>query len=168
MISTPGARRPFPPWLAAVALAAAILGLPEGGAGLRLPFELFPGAVYLALMSGPILARGNTSSEGQFDLQLGAYLGAAYTSPSDVRLAQPGGTDLRFTGVPWAGRPFRPPPYYGYRAIYWLPQGKLGLMGDFTHIKAVAMKDVSVRQTGLRDGAAVPAEEPTVSHLQAP
>lgn len=160
MVSTPEVRRPFPLSLAAVALAAAIIELSAGGRRFHLPFELFPGAVYLAFLGAPIIARGNGAEDAASDLQLGAYLGPAYTTPSDVRLIQPGGTDLSFEGVSWLGRPFKPPPYYGYRAIYWLPRGKLGVMGDFTHIKAVSVKDSAVRQTGVRDGASVPAEEP--------
>ena len=39
-------------------------------------------------------------------------------------------------------------------------------MADFTHIKAIAVKDRPVRQSGLRDGVAVPAEEPLSATLK--
>lgn len=79
--------------------------------------------------------------------------------PSGLRLTQPGGTDMRFGKIAWEGQPFRPPPYYGLRAIYWLPSSRLGLMGDFTHIKAMAVKSKLVDQSGLRDGMPVPAQD---------
>lgn len=47
------------------------------------------------------------------DIQVAAYAGPSYTMPSDVRLRQPGGTDLTLYQVPWRGEPFVPPPYYG-------------------------------------------------------
>ncbi len=158
MISAYGSRR-SPAWLAAAGFTAGLC-LSAGETRLRLPFDVFPGAVYLALFSLPALSRGDGPREGGADFQLGAYLGPAYTPASDVRLTQPGGTDLLSEGVPWEGKPFRPPPYYGYRAILWPGSGKLGIMGDFTHIKAVSIKDAKVRKTGMRDGTAVSAEEP--------
>jgi hypothetical protein len=93
------------------------------------------------------------------DLQAGAYGGTAYTMRSDLRLTQPGGTDLAFGDIAWLGEPFRAPPYYGLRAIYWLPAGRFGVMGDFTHIKARALRDNVVDQSGTRDGIAVPGKE---------
>jgi lipid A oxidase len=159
MISASGSRRP-PARLAAIGIAGALFAAAASETRLRLPFDLFPGAVYLALLSVPMLSRREGSPDGAPDVQLGAYLGPAYTPPSDVRLTQPGGTDALFHDIPWEGKPFRPPPYYGYRAILWPRSGKLGLMGDFTHIKAISIKDAKVRQTGMRDGAAMPPEEP--------
>ena len=162
MIWSPASRRSLP-WLLPVGLVGALVAASASTTRLRLPFELFPGAVYLALLSAPILWRGSESPEGASDVQLGAYLGPAYTPPSDLRLTQPGGTDALFHAIPWEGKPFRPPPYYGYRAIFWPRGGKLGLMGDFTHIKAISIKDAKVRQTGMRDGAPVPPEEPVAT-----
>ena len=52
---------------------------------------------------------------------------------------RPGSTDMTFADIAWEGKPFRPPPYYGYRAIYW-PSDRYGVMLDFTHIKAVAIR----------------------------
>ncbi len=131
----------------------------QAGKRLTLPFDILPGAAYLALLGAPMLVRDGEGSEPGHDIQLGAYLGPAYTARSGLRLLQPGGTNLRFESIPWIGEPFEAPPYYGYRAIYWLPTGTVGLMGDFTHIKAIADRDRNVRQSGFRDGSRVPAAE---------
>ena len=137
------------------AMAAALLPQTK----LRLPFDLFPGAVHLTLLGIPMLWRHTGDPESAPDLQLAAYGGAAYTMASGLRLTQPGGTEMRFGTIAWEGEPFRAPPYYGLRAIYWLPSARLGLMGDFTHIKAKAMKDDLVDQSGIRDRVTVPAQE---------
>lgn len=152
--------RPSPAWLTAIGFAAVLMGVFASQTRLRLPFELFPGAVYLALMSAPILSRGDQSPESASDVQIGAYLGPAYTQPSSLRLVQPGGNDVTFDGIHWEGKPFKVPPYYGYRATYWPRSGRTGLMGDFTHIKAISIKDRPVKQTGMRDGFEVPPEQP--------
>ena len=143
-------------WVATVAM---VVAAPHAAIPLRLPFDILPGAAYLALLGAPMLFRGAEGSEPGHDIQLGAYLGPAYTPPSDMRLLQPGGTDLKLEDIPWLGEPFKAPPYYGYRAIYWLPSGKVGFMGDFTHIKAIADRKKSIRQSGFRDGKRVAAEE---------
>jgi hypothetical protein len=129
----------------------------------RLPLDVLPGALYLALLSVPAFAEGS-GHEGA-DAQIGAYLGPAYTAESSLTLVQPGGTDMTFHNIAWQGKPFRPPPYYGYRAIYW-PSDRYGAMLDFTHIKAIAMKDVPVRQSGFKDGDQVPAQAPVSATLK--
>ena len=80
-------------------------------------------------------------------------------------LVQPGGTDMTFSDVAWEGKPFRPPPYYGYRGIYW-PSDRYGVMLDFTHIKAVAIKDRPGQQSGFKDGDHVPALAPISDTLK--
>jgi len=137
-----------------------------GETRLRLPFDVLPGAVYLALFSLPALSEKSGASGDGADAQLGAYLGPAYTARSSLRLVQPGGTDMTFGDIAWEGKPFRPPPYYGYRAIYWLPNARFGMMVDFTHIKAIAVKHHPVQQSGSRDGVSVPALEPLTATLK--
>jgi lipid A oxidase len=149
--------------LTAVLIAASL----AGGMRPRLPFEMLPGAAYLALLSLPAFSLPSEASGAGADVQFGAYLGPAYTGESAVDFIQPGGTDIRFSDVAWEGRPFRPPLYHGYRGIYW--PGRNGLMLDFTHIKAIAIKDRPVRQTGFKDGEQVPPEAPlsaTLSRLE--
>jgi hypothetical protein len=140
-------------------LLAATLAALGGETSLRLPFDIFPGAAYLALLRFPAMWREDSGTDAGADLQFGVYGGPAYTARSAFNLAQPGGTDMRLDNIAWEGRPFRPPPYYGLRAIYWLPATRLGLMGDFTHIKAVAIKDRPVDQSGRRDGVPVLSHE---------
>jgi hypothetical protein len=132
---------------------------------LRLPFDIFPGAAYLALLSLPAFSERSDRSDGETDAQLGVYLGPAYTSESDLNLAQPGGTDMTFRDIAWEGKPFRRPPYYGYRAIYW-PGDRYGVMLDFTHIKAIAIKDRPVQQSGFKDGDHVQPQAPVSATLK--
>ena len=132
---------------------------------LRLPFDIFPGAAYLALLSFPAIWREAGRGDDGADLQLGVYGGPAYTGASDLNLVQPGGTDMTFRDVAWEGKPFRRPPYYGYRAIYW-PSDRYGVMLDFTHIKAIAIKDRPVQQSGFKDGDHVPPQAPVSATLK--
>ena len=108
MISASGSRRP-PAQLAAIGIAGALCAAAMSETRLRLPFDLFPGAVYLALLSVPMLSRREGSPDGGPDFQLGAYLGPAYTPPSDVRLIQPGGTDAVFHDTPLGGKTVQAP-----------------------------------------------------------
>jgi hypothetical protein len=78
---------------------------------------------------------------------------------------QPGGTDMTFGDIAWEGKPFRPPPYFGYRAIYWL-RDRYGVMLDFTHIKAIAIKDRPGPQSGFKDGDHEPAQAPVSATLK--
>ena len=153
-----GLRRSAGTLYIASALAVASVGMSASGARLHLPFELFPGAIYLGLMAWPAFLGGD-AARGAPDLQLAAYAGPAYTIPSAVEFAQPGGTDLRIESVSWKGQPFKPPPYYGLRGIVWPGNGSQGLMADFTHIKAKAIWDTEVDQQGMRDGVKVPPRE---------
>ncbi|MEZ5818364.1 MAG: hypothetical protein R3D44_14895 [Hyphomicrobiaceae bacterium] len=86
-----------------------------------------------------------------------AYGGAQFTYPSDVRLARPG-TDLTIHNVPWEGRPFDHPIYYGVRVAHWLPASSFGGMVDFTHSKVYSPMDERTRFSGTKDGKALPPE----------
>jgi opacity protein-like surface antigen len=152
-------RRLAETFLLASAIAVASLSAPLGGARLRLPFEVFPGAIYLGLLAWPAFLGRGDGAEGAADLQLAAYGGPAYTMASAVKFTQSRGTDLRFGAVPWQGQPFKPPPYYGLRGILWPANGAQGLMADFTHIKAKAAKETLVEQEGTRDGLPVSPKE---------
>jgi hypothetical protein len=125
-----------------------------------LPFGSWPRIAYLGLLARPFFWRGGERHDRGPDLQVGGYAGAAHTARSGLQLVQPNGTNLRFEGVPWRSESFRPPPYDGLRGIYWLPHSHLGIMGDFTHIKAEAILNSILEQSGIRDGQAVPATGP--------
>jgi hypothetical protein len=160
MSSVPHAARPPLARLASGITFAVLAALLIPQAKLRLPFDVLPGGVYVALLGLPMLWRYGGEADSGADLQVAAYGGTNYTMRSRLHLTQPGGTDLRFKDIAWEGQPFRAPPYYGLRAIYWLPASRLGIMGDFTHIKARALRGDAVEQSGQRDGSTVPPQQP--------
>ncbi len=82
------------------------------------------------------------------------YGGVTHTHASDVHFAKPGVTDLVAHDVQWIGRPFKSPIYYGLRAMHWPASGRIGGMLDFTHAKAISVREQSVRFTGTRNGKA--------------
>jgi lipid A oxidase len=104
------------------------------------------------------------------EIALSAYGGKAWNSDADLRLSQPGGTDLTLFGVALEDRSFEGPVYYGLRATYWFPPagadgesarlGTWGAMLDFTHAKAIADEDQVVRQQGTRSGTPVDGDFP--------
>ena len=86
-----------------------------------------------------------------------AYGGAQYTYPSDVRIERQG-SDFSIHQLPWEGRPFEHPIYYGARVQHWLPASSLGAMVDFTHSKVYSPMEEKARYSGVKDGRALPAE----------
>jgi lipid A oxidase len=80
------------------------------------------------------------------------YGGVTHTHASDVHFTKPVITDLTAHGVEWIGRPFKSPIYYGLRAMHWPATGRLGGMLDFTHAKAISVREQSVRFSGTRNG----------------
>lgn len=106
-------------------------------------------------------AGGKRAATMGHELQVGAYGGYNHTRPSTVRMVQPGGTNLTFTDVKWMGESLKTEPYWGVRVSYWNPKLRgLGLMFDYTHAKATALKDQVLNQSGMRDGEPVPDTEP--------
>lgn len=85
---------------------------------------------------------------------IGAYTGAPYTYPSDVRFQKPDGSELTIHDVAWDGKPFDDPIYYGARVVRWSRMSPIGGMIDFTHGKAYSQseQEVSFSGQGLRDG----------------
>ena len=88
------------------------------------------------------------------------YLGAAQTGNAPVRIEQPGSaTDLTFTNVPFRGRSFDSPVYYGYRAGVFL-RARLGLEAEFVHLKAYAQLDHPVQVQGTLFGTKISEQAP--------
>ncbi len=81
-----------------------------------------------------------------------AYGGVTHTHASDVLFRKAGVTDLTAHGVEWIGRPFKSPIYYGLRGMHWGAGGRFGGMVDFTHAKAISVREQTVRFSGTRDG----------------
>jgi hypothetical protein len=88
---------------------------------------------------------------------VGAYGGAPYTYPSDVKVTKPGTHDFTAKDVEWQAFPFDNPIYYGVRIARWFgDSGKTGAMLDFTHSKAISIKTQETRFEGTVDGKAAP------------
>jgi len=112
----------------------------------RITFAIAAATISLALTPA--------AAEGQF--AFGVYLGRSSTLDSDVRLRQPGDTDLTFHDVGWYDESWVNPKYYGFRIAYWKRSTpRWGLMLDFTHAKIYAELAATVRVTGTRDGQPV-------------
>ncbi len=107
-----------------------------------------------------LLAPAASSAWGG-DFSVALYFGWGYTGSSDVRLQEPGGTELTANGVSWQDRSFSSPPYYGVRLNYFpSATASNGLMLDFTHAKMYADPAQTVRVSGTRNGTAVGGNEP--------
>ncbi|MGI9405192.1 MAG: hypothetical protein ACR2O4_02380 [Hyphomicrobiaceae bacterium] len=89
----------------------------------------------------------------------GGYGGIAYTHPSEVRIENPGRTDLTVTDFGWIGRPFKSPIYYGIRIQRWLAGGMAGTMLDFTHAKAISQRQDEATFSGTLNGQPVTAKQ---------
>lgn len=97
------------------------------------------------------------------------YGGITHTQASDVRFVKPGVTDLTAHAVDWVGRPFKSPIYYGLRAMHWPAMSRLGGMVDFTHAKAISVREQAVRFSGKRNGQSAEATRTigeTFRHLE--
>jgi lipid A oxidase len=88
---------------------------------------------------------------------LGAYGGVSYTHPSELRIANPGKTDMTMRDFEWIGRPFKSPIYYGLRTQRWLPGAVFGAMVDFTHAKAIAPFEGEASFSGTSNGKPLPS-----------
>jgi len=105
-------------------------------------------------------ARGAQASARAHEIQIGFYGGYNHTRPADVHMVQPGGTDLTFREIKWLGESFKTEPYWGVRAAWWSPKlANIGVMFDYSHAKASALKSQELTQSGTRDGQEVPEKE---------
>ena len=90
----------------------------------------------------------------------GAYLGAPYHYPSDVRVEKPKLNDFAVKDVEWYTHPFESPLYYGARIQRWFANGRTGTMVDFTHSKAYAPMKQTAKFEGLNGGRGTYAGNP--------
>ena len=103
-----------------------------------------------------MLALGLAGTPASAEFQIGVYGGFSESFDSDVTLVQPGGTSLTLSDVPWDGKSFSDPPYWGIRGIWWLnSHPSWGLMVDYNHAKVYSELGSSVKISGTRDGNAV-------------
>jgi hypothetical protein len=90
------------------------------------------------------------------EFQVGVYGGISESFDSDVTLVQPNGTNLTLEDVPWDGKSFVSPPYWGVRGIYWLDsRPSWGLLFDCNHAKIYSDLGALVKVKGTRDGVAL-------------
>jgi hypothetical protein len=104
-----------------------------------------------ATASGASGSRATHVAEAPETLIAG-YGGVTHTRDSDIHFAKPGETDLTAHRVQWIGRPFKSPIYYGVRAMHWPAHGRFGGMLDFTHAKAISVREQMLRLSGTRNG----------------
>jgi len=84
------------------------------------------------------------------------YFGGNHTQSADVHIRQPStSVDLIYRKVPFEGRPFETPPYYGYRVGRWFRGGRFGAEFEFLHLKVYAVTDTSVAVSGQAGGVTV-------------
>lgn len=98
------------------------------------------------------------------ETQLALYGGIPNTLPSDVTLKKTGVHDFTMKDVQWEGKPFTNPIYYGVRTTRWLT-ARSGAMLDFTHSKAISLRDVPHQIEGTLKGAPAPAQGTVDEHF---
>ena len=65
------------------------------------------------------------------------YLGTAHTERAALAFSRP---PVTFASVDFRAESWRPPLYYGYRVAFFpRPQSRLGVEGEFTHLKLYAV-----------------------------
>jgi len=95
-----------------------------------------------------------------------AYLGAAHTQNSDVRIRQPAiGTDLLFRDVSYRGESFESPQYYGARAGYFFGE-RFGVEAEFIHLKVFANLERPVQTNGSFNATAISGSFPMSVFVQ--
>ena len=103
-----------------------------------------------------VLAMGPGSTPASAEFQIGIYGGWNDSFDSDVTLVQPNGTNLTLYDVPWDGKSFESPPYWGVRGIYWLDVNpSWGVMVDYNHAKIYSELGATVKVSGTRNGVAL-------------
>ncbi len=88
---------------------------------------------------------------------IAGFFGNAATTRTYLTLTQPSTrTGVRFDSVDYEGRSFHLPPYYGYRATYFLRSPEwFGIEGEVVHMKVYAQPAEALPAAGTIDGAAV-------------
>lgn len=95
---------------------------------------------------------------------LGFYGGVPYTYPSDVSVKKAGVHDFTVKDVEWEGKPFVNPIYYGVRTTRWLT-ASTGAMLDFTHSKAISLRDQEHLFEGTLKGQPAPGRATVDQHF---
>jgi len=106
-------------------------------------------------------AQSKGTSIASSEMQVGLYMGRSSSPRSDVFFKAPNGTDMTLTKVKWKSESFKPSPFYGGRGIDWNARApRFGVMVDFTHAKATAIRSQIVTHHGKHKGVEVPPSGP--------
>ncbi len=110
----------------------------------------------------PAAPSSGAQSAARSEMQIGLYGGVSQSPNSDVRMVAPDDTDLTLKDVVWKSESLKPSPYYGGRGVDWNSRfPNFGLMVDFTHAKATAIRSQTINeQEGRRSGVDIPPSEP--------
>lgn len=120
----------------------------------------------IAVLVG-LLATACATNPPRADHVVSVYGGTARTFNSDIRLQQPGGTDLTVHDVSFRDESFENVIYYGFRFTRWnSPTSPHGWAIDFVHPKAIARQDDVTTITGTKNGQPVASPAPINSQLQ--
>jgi lipid A oxidase len=112
-----------------------------------------PPSVLGAFAALSVLALVCGSAPASAEFQIGIYGGISESFDSDVTLVQPNGTNLKLYDVPWEGKSFVSPPYWGARGIYWFDaHPNWGIMIDYNHAKIYSDLGATVKVSGTRNG----------------
>lgn len=96
----------------------------------------------------------------QAEAYVAGYIGGTRTKTANILVQQPeAGTRLVFDGVPFAGRSFESPVYYGYRAGYYVNR-HFGIEAEFIHLKIHADLSLPVNVHGSLRGVEVRQQTP--------
>lgn len=113
----------------------------------------------------PLLALAPAADAAPPERYVSFALGTAQNARSTVRVQGPS-TDAAFHGVDWAVHPFESAPYYVVKLGQWSSRApRWGLELDFTHSKAIALTDQTVRADGVWNGTPLPPRLPLNEHL---
>jgi len=103
------------------------------------------------------------------ELFLDGFLGKSFTDDADVHVQQHAlGNDFTVHDLAFDDESFQSPPYYGFRAGYWLESHPwLGFGAEFFHFKIVGDTGDTRRFTGTHGGAPIDVSEPVDAVVQA-
>jgi opacity protein-like surface antigen len=101
-----------------------------------------------------------TATPARAEAYLAGYIGGARTKAATVVLEQSDSVvRLNFENVPFSGKAFQSPIYYGYRAGYYFTRN-FGIEGEFIHLKIYADLDQPVEIRGTLRGNDVREQAP--------
>src|SRR5437763_16420164 len=96
---------------------------------------------------------------------ISVYLGAAHTQNSSLTLHDSAANQLTFADLPFQGRSFQSPLYYGARVGHFFFR-HFGIETEFIHLKMYANTAVPVHVTGTFGGAPVNTSAPMSNYAQ--